>query len=204
MQPEVEYLLDSIGTSAEEVSVPLMERRYFYPDGRVDNHRAPQLMTAWDTLYRTLRAPLAGVCYRQDSRLVDLAVEGGQVVVSFADGYRTTGNLLVGADGVNSTCRELLNGEIRPVYSGYVAWRGLEGVGDFPRGLVAELADRFTLFAGEGMQFLCYLVPPMARRLMALDVSTGSGMSTRPNATLPGSCVDGPDETTGPCFRQGK
>jgi 2-polyprenyl-6-methoxyphenol hydroxylase-like FAD-dependent oxidoreductase len=152
-------LLDSIGSSAEGVSVPLIEPRYLYPDGHVERRRAAQLMTAWDTLYRTLRAPLADVCYRQDSRLTNISVVGGQVTVTFADGYIATADLLVGADGVNSTCRQLLNNEISAGYSGYVAWRGLEDESDLPAELVAQLADRFTLFAGDGMQFLCYLVP---------------------------------------------
>ena len=159
MQPEVEALLRTIDLSAEQVSVRLHERVTFEADGSLRVYRAPQLMTAWDTLYKALRAALAESCYRQDSRLVGLSEQGGAVTAEFADGYIAQADLLVGADGVNSQCRRLLIGDSQAKYSGYVAWRGLEAEGDLPADLVGELADRFTYFQTPGHQFLCYLVP---------------------------------------------
>ncbi|MEM8995437.1 MAG: FAD-dependent monooxygenase [Acidobacteriota bacterium] len=168
MQPEVESLLATVGVTAEQVSVRLTERVTFGQDGGARRYSAPQLMTAWDTLYKTLRKALADSCYRQDSRLVSLAEEDRKIVASFADGYTARADVLVGADGVNSECRRLLVGESDARYSGYVAWRGLEPEAELPGNLVGELAERFTYFQTPGSQFLCYLVP-------GEDGDTGAG-----------------------------
>ncbi|MFJ9680545.1 FAD-dependent monooxygenase [Streptomyces sp. NPDC101194] len=159
MQPEVEALLVRLRMSARAVSVELWERQQLHLHGRATRYEAPQLMTAWDTLYRALREPLAGVCYRLDSALRRVRVEGSEVTAEFADGYTTQGHFLVGADGIGSATRRLLGGNVRPSYAGYVAWRGLEPEAALPGDLLELLTGRFTFFGSDGMQMLCYLVP---------------------------------------------
>jgi len=159
MQAEVESLLSRLGVSVPSVSVALYERRRLHRDGRIGRYEAPQWMTAWDTLYAALRAPLGEVCYRLGSELQGLTVDDDCVTATFGDGHRTTTDLVVGADGVGSTTRSLLHlpGDIS--YAGYVAWRGLEPEAALPAHLVDLLAERFTSFGAPGMQMLCYLVP---------------------------------------------
>ncbi|MER6609576.1 FAD-dependent monooxygenase [Streptomyces sp. NPDC000927] len=159
MQPEVEALLARLHMSARAVSVELWERQQLHLHGRATRYEAPQLMTAWDTLYRALREPLAGVCYRLDSALRRLRAEGSLVTAEFADGYTTQGHFLVGADGIGSVTRRLLGGAARLSYAGYVAWRGLEPEAALPGDLLELLTGRFTFFGSDGMQMLCYLVP---------------------------------------------
>ena len=55
MQPEAEFLLNQIGSSAHSVSAPLSIRQRMDREGRVRSYEAAQLMTSWDTLYHTLR-----------------------------------------------------------------------------------------------------------------------------------------------------
>ncbi|WP_327369533.1 FAD binding domain-containing protein [Streptomyces sp. NBC_01217] len=159
MQPEVEALLTRLGVSASSVSVELHERQQLHTDGRAALYRAPQLMTAWDTLYRALREPLAPVCYRLDSSLRTVRVDGAEVTAAFTDGYTAQGNFLVGADGIGSMTRRLLDATSQPTYAGYVAWRGLEPESALPDHLLDLLSGRFTFFGASGMQMLCYLVP---------------------------------------------
>ncbi|MDX6328608.1 MAG: hypothetical protein QOI83_991 [Streptomycetaceae bacterium] len=159
MQPEVEALLTRLGVGAHSVSVELRERQQLHLHGEAARYDAPQLMTAWDTLYRTLREPLAGVCYRLDSSLSSVRVEGHEVTAGFTDGYAAQGNFLVGADGIGSATRRLLDAASRPAYAGYVAWRGLEPESAIPGRLLDLLSGRFTFFGASGMQMLCYLVP---------------------------------------------
>lgn len=159
MQPDVEWLLGQHGTKAADICVRLHERIQLGRNGQIFRQRAPQLMTAWDTLYSALSGPLQDSCYRQDSELVELDQNGERVHVRFADGYETSSDFLIAADGVNSDCRAILVGNAAAEYAGYVAWRGLENECDLPAALVRELADRFTLFHTSGMQMLCYLVP---------------------------------------------
>ncbi|MCX2713656.1 FAD-dependent monooxygenase [Mycolicibacterium sp. J2] len=159
MQPEVASLLARVDRSVPSVSVPLAERQQLHRHGAPDRYHAPQWMSAWDTLYGALRAPLSDICLRLDSRLTGLSTEDNQVSAQFGDGYRTTADLLVGADGIGSTTRQLLTGQDEPRYAGYVAFRGLLPERSLPGPLHDLLANRFTLFAVPGMQMLCYLVP---------------------------------------------
>jgi 2-polyprenyl-6-methoxyphenol hydroxylase-like FAD-dependent oxidoreductase len=136
-----------------------MERQQLHRTSSPTRHHAPQWMSAWDTLYEALRAPLAGICMRMDSTLTDLRVGGDEVTAEFSDGYTTTVDLLVGADGIGSATRRIITGHDEATYSGYVAFRGLEPESNLPEHLSDLLAERFTSFAVPGMQMLCYLVP---------------------------------------------
>ncbi len=160
MQPEIDSLLKRIGVETRSVCVELQERVALQRDGQTHRQRAPQLMTAWDTLYKTMRSHLVEDCYRQDSQLLSIDQSGTGVSIAFADGYETTADILIGSDGVNSTCRELLTGSEKGAsYAGYVAWRGLEDERNLPSKLVSALSERFTSYHSPGMQMLCYLVP---------------------------------------------
>jgi 2-polyprenyl-6-methoxyphenol hydroxylase-like FAD-dependent oxidoreductase len=81
--------------------------------------------TAWDRLYGALRAALPGACYRAGRSLARFADDGRKVVAQFADGACEEGDLLVGADGLQSTVRAQLLPDLAPRYAGYVGWRGV-------------------------------------------------------------------------------
>ncbi|WP_299739943.1 FAD-dependent monooxygenase [uncultured Roseobacter sp.] len=160
MQPEVDDLLRRIDIDTASVCVALKERVSLLQDGTARAQAAPQLMTAWDTLYRSLRARLDPAAYTQEHELTDLALKDDRVVATFSNGASADTDLVIGADGVNSQCRALLTGDGAAArYSGYVAWRGLEDEMALPSHLVEALTDRFTSYTNPGMQMLCYLVP---------------------------------------------
>ncbi|MEU6019047.1 FAD-dependent monooxygenase [Streptomyces sp. NPDC047515] len=184
MQPEVEALLARLGVTSASVSVELHERQQLHVHGGTTSYKAPQLMTAWDTLYRALREPLAPVCYRLDSSLRSVRVDGSEITAAFADGYTAQGNFLVGADGIGSVTRRLLDVTSRPAYAGYVAWRGLEPESALPNHLLDLLSDRFT-FLGRTECRCCatWFPDPTGSERKARGVSTGSGTSTSASRT---------------------
>jgi 2-polyprenyl-6-methoxyphenol hydroxylase-like FAD-dependent oxidoreductase len=79
--------------------------------------------------------------------------EGNQVVASFADGTKERGDVLVGADGLNSTVRAGLLTEGAPRYAGYTVWQAIIG---FPHDRVP--AGTFRVLYGRGSRFAYYHV----------------------------------------------
>ncbi|MCV3274364.1 hypothetical protein MUB52_23285 [Roseobacter sp. WL0113] len=208
MQPEVDALLNRIGVSTRSICVELRERVGLARDGGAQASPAPQLMTAWDTLYRTLKTHLGADCYHQDSRLTALSQDQHEIAATFASGHSVSADILIAADGVNSAARHLLlSAKADARYTGYVAWRGLEDETTLPSALVDALAGRFTSFMHPGMQMLCYLVPgadsstePGQRRVnwvwyvntpeVALDRYLTGASGTRYRSFLPADDMD--------------
>ena len=58
-------------------------------------------------------------------RLVALTDHGDRVEAAFENGDRITVDILVGADGIHSTVRQLLFGPATPHFTGCIAYRGL-------------------------------------------------------------------------------
>ncbi|EDY45712.1 fad-dependent monooxygenase [Streptomyces sp. SPB074] len=159
MQPEVEYLLERLGSSAAAVSVPLRRRQRIDRQGKIRAYDAPQLMTSWDALYRVLHHALPADTYHPGSKLVETAEEGDSVVSRFADGRAVTCDLVIGADGIGSAARVSAGIPGAARYAGYVAWRGLEPESSISERVLLTLRDAFTMYAVAGLQFLTYLVP---------------------------------------------
>jgi len=158
MQPEIEALLSLSHVPAATVSVSLAERQLLHRHSPPRVFTQPQMMTAWDTLYRTFRGALRDVDYQQGVEVTTVTANDHGTTLTFTDGTTADWDMVIGADGIGSTVRQFVQ-PAHPRYSGYVAWRGLEPERDLPRDLTRELADRFTMFSANGVQFLCYLVP---------------------------------------------
>jgi 2-polyprenyl-6-methoxyphenol hydroxylase-like FAD-dependent oxidoreductase len=78
-------------------------------------------------LYRLLRerAVEQGVRIEHGKRLVGVDDEVDGVIARFADGSAARGDVLVGADGIRSTVRELIDpGALRPEYVGFLGFGG--------------------------------------------------------------------------------
>ena len=87
-----------------------------------DQRRGPRTMRRAD-LYRTLgeEALRRGAVVEHGKRLVDTRqTEAGGVTALFADGTQAHGSLLIGADGVHSVTRALIDPDApRPTYTGW-------------------------------------------------------------------------------------
>ncbi|HET9736655.1 MAG TPA: NAD(P)/FAD-dependent oxidoreductase [Solirubrobacteraceae bacterium] len=108
-------------------------------------------------LYAALRdkARARGICVEHGKRLVDARDSGGDVRAVFADGSEAAGDVMVGADGVHSTLRRIVDpGAPAPAYS------GLLGTGGYATGVPVEApAGGFEMIFG-ARAFFGYVAAP--------------------------------------------
>lgn len=154
--PELRAILERLGLDpTQDFGVEVLERMTLASDGGVvGTHPCAQVATSWDRVFRMLREALPDDCYVHGAALTKIEVSENGVTARFADGRSAEGDLLIGADGVRSTVRQLLLGDVAPSYAGYVAWRGLLAEETVPAGLF----DRFSFCLPPGEQMLGYPV----------------------------------------------
>ncbi|MEL6893200.1 MAG: FAD-dependent monooxygenase, partial [Actinomycetota bacterium] len=112
----VRYLLERRDLSLDDVSCPSSWIRHLAPDGSVE-HEAPSTyrFTAWNTLYQALLEPMADR-YHLGHEVAAVHPQS----VELADGRTFDADLIVAADGFDSTVRRQFFPHIAPQYSGYV------------------------------------------------------------------------------------
>jgi 2-polyprenyl-6-methoxyphenol hydroxylase-like FAD-dependent oxidoreductase len=127
-------------------------------------------------LARTLGAPTVGMRRADLQRILADALDPEALVLGakftaftqdaegvtahFGDGREERADLLVGADGVNSTVRAQVLGDGGPRYAGYAGWRAIL---DYEADLGSHPEVRpglFRLYGGRGSWFLYYHVAP--------------------------------------------
>lgn len=125
-QPEILNALRGLGLEPGELGVAVQKRRLIDAEGRIALQTdCPQVMTAWERVYRILRDAFPAEQYHRGHALLAVAQTGNDVTATFAGGHSMTGDLLIGADGIRSTVRGLTAPHSQPLYAGYVAWRAL-------------------------------------------------------------------------------
>ncbi|SDE81140.1 2-polyprenyl-6-methoxyphenol hydroxylase [Massilia sp. PDC64] len=162
LQPDVLHAFHFAGIRpAGALGVASGDRIYLDRAGTVVRRDyQPQTQTSWNMLHGTLRRALPDDCIHPGETLERIEQAGGQVRAVFAGGRVEAGDLLIGADGARSTVRSLMLPEVRPDYSGYVAWRGLVPEPDLDADSRAVLDGVFAFQHDDGEQMLLeYLVP---------------------------------------------
>jgi 2-polyprenyl-6-methoxyphenol hydroxylase-like FAD-dependent oxidoreductase len=107
-------------------------------------------MTAWARIYRGLKDALPPERYHFNMAVKRIDQDAHAVAAEFADGSRAEGDLLVAADGLDSTVRRQLLTSVEPRYAGYVAWRGVLEGRDAPSEIQERFFDHVTFCFPEG------------------------------------------------------
>jgi salicylate hydroxylase len=86
---------------------------------------APYLELHRGTLQHLLAAAVPRECIRLDHRLAGLSEESAGVRLHFAHGDEIVAGVVAGADGVHSTARRYVCGDVAPAHSGEIGFRGV-------------------------------------------------------------------------------
>lgn len=126
---------------------PAFVERYGYP--YVVAHRRDVL----DALLDGCRTH-PGITLENGRTAAGVSEEEDGAAVRFADGDTYRAALVVGADGIRSRVRQLID-TTDPVFSGHVAYRGAIPIADIPD---TDVADEVILWIGPGMHLMQYPV----------------------------------------------
>ena len=158
-QAELIARLDKLALDTGMLGVAMTTRRILDRAGAtVRTLECPQVLTAWERVYRVLRDAFPQQRYHRAKGLQAFEQSTAGVVAHFSDGSAAEAELLVGADGLRSTVRQECAPAVVPLYAGYVAWRALLAERDIPRPIHRELFMDMTFCLPPGEQCLGYPV----------------------------------------------
>ena len=158
-QYELIERLRALGLATGALGVAITTRKILDREGRLtERFDCPQVLTAWERVYRLLRDAFPAERYHRGRGLVSFEVSADSVLARFADGEMIEADLLVGADGTRSTVRQQALPQAVPLYAGYCAWRALIAESDFPPDVHDELFEYMTFTLPPGEQLLGYPV----------------------------------------------
>jgi 2-polyprenyl-6-methoxyphenol hydroxylase-like FAD-dependent oxidoreductase len=158
-QGELIERLRKLGLATDDLGVHIATRKILDAHGVLTHsYDCPQVLTAWERVYRLLRDGFPPEHYHRGRGLPGFTQDANGVMAHFADGERVSADLLVGADGIRSTVRQQVLPETVPLYAGYSAWRALIAESAFPREVHDELFEFMSFGLPPGEQFLGYPV----------------------------------------------
>ncbi|MGB7037479.1 MAG: FAD-dependent monooxygenase [Xanthobacteraceae bacterium] len=158
-QAELIARLDKLGLDTRDLGVAMTRRRILDRSGRAASTlECPQVLTAWERVYRLLRDAFPPERYHRATGLRAFEQGAAGVTAHFNDGSTVAAEVLIGADGLRSTVRQQCAPDVVPLYAGYVAWRALLSEGDIPRPIHDELFMDMTFCLPPGEQCLGYPV----------------------------------------------
>ena len=158
-QPEILTALDALGLDTRELGVAVAKRRLFASSGQmVLETECPQVMTAWERVYRILHDAFPAQHYHQGWSLRAVDQFPDRVTAIFANGETISADVLIGADGIRSTVRGLCAPQAQPLYAGYVAWRALIAESAMPADIHRDIFPVMAFCLPQGEQMLGYPV----------------------------------------------
>jgi len=158
-QPDLIATLHKIGIDPTDLGVEITTRKILDASGRLTCELScPQVLTAWERVYRVLRDALPKQHYHRGCGVRRFEQDPDRVIAHIGERGTIECDLLVGADGLRSTIRQQCLPELAPLYAGYVAWRALIPEAAFPATIHRELFEYMTFCLPPGEQCLGYPV----------------------------------------------
>jgi 2,6-dihydroxypyridine 3-monooxygenase len=116
------------GYSLDDISIKPEWCRYVDGQGTTLSQRSCGFrLSSYGALYRALLHIFGREKYHLGTSVTGFRDDGSEVTAFLSDGATKKVDLLVCADGINSTARRLLVPNASSEYAGYVAWRGTIG-----------------------------------------------------------------------------
>jgi 2-polyprenyl-6-methoxyphenol hydroxylase-like FAD-dependent oxidoreductase len=158
-QAELIARLRGLGLATGVLGVEITRRKILNAQGRLTHEiECPQVLTAWERVYRLLRDAFPPEHYHRGRGLSGFTQDAGKVTANFSDSESINADLLIGADGIRSTVRQQAAPEVLPLYAGYSAWRALLAESALPADVHRDLFDFMVFCLPPGEQFLGYPV----------------------------------------------
>ncbi|NUB91270.1 FAD-dependent monooxygenase [Haloterrigena sp. SYSU A121-1] len=134
------------------------ERRFLARDGDVETSRPDSMVfTSWDAVYRRLREAFPDDRYRMGREVV--GVDPATATAEFAAGDEREADLVIAAEGGQSSTRRQLFPAVGPEFADYVAWRGVVDESDLAPAVAARFDDVFVFYQGRDLLALAYFIP---------------------------------------------
>jgi 2-polyprenyl-6-methoxyphenol hydroxylase-like FAD-dependent oxidoreductase len=160
LQADVVEAFQRAGIDTQSLGVVAHERYYLNPDGSIDRPMPMrQMLTSWNLLYGSMRRHFPAEHYHTGKQLSNIQQANELVTATFFDGTSETADLLIGADGPNSTVRHQFLPDVNYRYAGYVAYRGLVDEADLDLEAANLFTERFVFYQFPNSHILQYVIP---------------------------------------------
>ena len=158
----VRHLTDVAGVDVGDIGAPARVLRYEDRAGNVV-HEEPcgYRFTSYFWLHQALLACFDRDRYHLGREVTALEQDASGVTVEVDPGAPQRCALLVFADGIHSTGRQLLLPEVKPLYAGYVGWRGTVSEAELSPATFDVLHEAITYFVTAGGHILAYPIPSL-------------------------------------------
>ncbi len=147
---------DAIGMAVEDRIVLARDGSF------AARHKVRQVMCSWGSLLALLRAAFPGDRYfagtEFSGEFSGAEQSGAGICARFTDGTEIGCDLLIGADGIQSTLRRLYWPACKPVYAGYIAWSGMVEEARVSPATHRTLFSRYAFCQPPGEHMLGYAI----------------------------------------------